>query len=69
MTLAGQINPASRTLLLVGLWLLMATPAARIVVSAVVYAQRREWVFVVLTLIVLMELAASVSVALVFREG
>jgi uncharacterized membrane protein len=66
MTLSGQINPASRTLLILGLWLLMATPAARIVVSAVAYARRRKWVFVVLTLIVLIELAASVALA--FRD-
>jgi uncharacterized membrane protein len=43
--------------------LLMATPAARVVLSAVSYARRRDWVFVALTLIVLLQLLASVFVA------
>ena len=41
----------------------MATPAARLLVSAVAYAQRREWGFVILTSIVLLELVASFAIA------
>ena len=37
--------------------------AACVVLSLVTYARRRDYVFVVLTLIVLLELAASVAVA------
>ena len=41
---------------------LLATPAAR-VISAIDCARKGEWLFVALTLIVLMELAVSVAVA------
>jgi uncharacterized membrane protein len=51
-------------LLTSGVLLLIATPAARVLVSSVGYARRREWLFVVLTLIVFAELVASVVVAL-----
>ena len=51
-------------LLTSGMVILMATPAARVVVSIVDYARERDWMFFVLTLVVLLELAASVLVAM-----
>ena len=63
MTLAASDSKPARLLLSAGLMLLMATPAARVVLSAVSYARRRDWGFVVLTLIVLLQLLASVFVA------
>jgi uncharacterized membrane protein len=63
MTLVTASSRATGALLSTGLWLLMATPAARVVLSAVSYARRRDWLFVSLTLIVFLELAASVVVA------
>jgi uncharacterized membrane protein len=63
LTLADAGGALTRALLAVGLVLLMATPPARVVVSAVVYARRRDWVFVCLTLVVLVELMASVVLA------
>ena len=43
--------------------MLMATPGARIAIAAIVYARQREWLFVGLTLLVIVELAASVLLA------
>ena len=63
MTLVRGDSAPARTLLTTGLVLLMATPVARVVASAVSYARRRDWVFVVLTLIVFLQLVASVIVA------
>lgn len=45
-----------------GLMLLLATPAARVVVLVWVFARRREWPFVAASLIVLAVLAASVLI-------
>ena len=64
MAFAGDVAHASGPLLTVGLLLLMATPAARLLVSSIAYTRRREWIFVWLTLIVAAELAASVFAAL-----
>jgi uncharacterized membrane protein len=50
-------------LLTTGLLLLMATPAARVILSAFTYLRRRDWAFAILTLVVLLELVASVFVA------
>lgn len=62
--LAGGLTPFSRLLFAVGLVILLATPAARILVAAAMYARQREWLFVGLTLIVAAELLASVLAAL-----
>ena len=43
--------------------ILLATPAARVVISVVEYVRERDWLFVALTLIVLLTLAGSVVVA------
>ena len=53
----------SRLLLDVGLVILFATPAARVAVSIVDYVRDRDWLFSALTLVVLLELAASVAAA------
>ena len=53
----------SRLLLDVGLVTLLATPAARVAVSIVDYLRQRDWLFSALTLVVLLELAASVVAA------
>ena len=64
MTLANASDALAAAMLTGGLVLLIATPAARVVASAVSYARRRDWVFVGLTLAVCVELLASVVVAL-----
>jgi len=64
LTFAGSADAAARTLLTMGILVLLATPVARVAISSVGLAVRREWLFVVLTLIVLGELLASVAAAL-----
>ena len=46
-----------------GLIILLATPAARVMVSVIEYVRGRDWTFVVLTLIVLLALGGSVLAA------
>jgi uncharacterized membrane protein len=53
----------SSVLLTTGLVILMATPAARVVVSLGEYAIEHDWPFVMLTAIVLLELLGSVVAA------
>jgi uncharacterized membrane protein len=55
-------------LLQAGIIILLATPVARVVVSVVQYVGERDWTFTTLTLIVLVELLASVVAALVFHR-
>jgi len=55
-------------LLTSGLIVLMATPVARVVVSAAQYLVARDWVFVALTTTVLVELLASLVAALYGRR-
>jgi uncharacterized membrane protein len=59
---------ASQLLLQVGILVLLATPAARVVVSVVEYVIERDWTFAALTLVVLGELVASAIAALVFNK-
>ena len=66
--LGGSAAPASAVLLQVGIVVLLATPVARVVVSIVQYVNERDWAFVVLTGIVLLELMASAVAALVFNK-
>ena len=67
LTLLRPAEGAQRALLTSGLVLLMATPIARVAVSAFTYARRRDWLFAALTGIVLLELFASVAAALSAR--
>jgi uncharacterized membrane protein len=51
-----------------GLLILMGTPITRVAASIVEYAVARDWLFVVLTTIVLLEIIASIVAALVFHQ-
>jgi uncharacterized membrane protein len=64
LTLTTGGSGAARTLLTVGIVLLLATPIVRVAVSSAGYAHRREWLFVVLTLVVLAQLIATIVAAL-----
>ena len=63
MALAGVGGGIAPMLLTGGLLLLLATPVARVTVSLVEFARERDWVFVVLTLAVLLALGMSVLAA------
>ena len=63
LTFAGAGRSAA-PLLTSGLIILLATPVARVVVSIVEYARDRDRLFFALTLIVLLELGASVFAAI-----
>jgi uncharacterized membrane protein len=55
-------------LLHAGVVVLLATPVTRVIVSIVEYVNERDWLFVSLTAIVLVELMASAVLALVFNK-
>ena len=63
MTLMGLDVAAAHGLLTAGVMVLLATPASRVLVSVISYGHSRDWLFTALTLIVLIELAASVLAA------
>lgn len=63
LAIAGVAGGVARALLGAGLLILLATPGARVVVSVVGYVKVRDWLFVALTSIVLLGLAASVAAA------
>jgi uncharacterized membrane protein len=58
----------ARFLLHAGIIMLLATPVARVVVSLGEYALQRDWIFVGLTLTVLLELLASAAAAMYGRK-
>jgi len=60
-----QSSPA---LLQAGIVLLIATPAARVVLSIVEYAIAKDRLFLILTSIVFLELVAGAVAALVFHK-
>jgi uncharacterized membrane protein len=65
----ARVGPeASRFLLQTGVLVLLATPIVRVVVSIAEYLVERDWLFVALTTIVLLELTTSVVAALVFNR-
>jgi uncharacterized membrane protein len=64
MTFAFGNTRAAGALLSGGMVVLLATPVARVAVSSVGYARRRDWLFVALTLVVFGELLASIIAAL-----
>lgn len=68
LSFAGFGANLSALLLTIGLMTLVATPVARVLVSAIVYFAQRDWLFAALTAIVLLELMASVVAALVFHR-
>lgn len=58
----------SGTLLMSGLLILMATPVTRVAASVVEYVIERDWLFVALTSVVLLEICVGVVAALVFQR-
>jgi uncharacterized membrane protein len=63
MTLTGIERNVARVLLNAGLLMLLATPVMRVVVSVIEYVREGDWIFVVLTLVVLLALGGSVVAA------
>ena len=63
LTVAGVFPAVANAALGAGLIVLLATPIARVIVSAGGYARERDWVFVLLTIGVLVSLAGSVLAA------
>ena len=68
LILALLAAPGASLLLNVGILTLLMTPVARVLVSIAEYAAARDWTFVALTAIVLVELLASAVAALVFNK-
>lgn len=63
------VRPGAGALLMnIGVVVLIATPAARVVLSFVEYAHGRDLRFVVLTGLVLLELVAGAVAAIVFHR-
>ena len=67
LSLAGRANAAD-VLLRGGVIILLATPVTRVLISIVDYARERDWPFVALTAIVLVELMASAAAALMLNR-
>jgi len=63
LSMFGGTAGAARLLLNAGLVILMATPVGRVIISVSEYAFERDWVFVLLTTIVLLELLGSLLAA------
>jgi uncharacterized membrane protein len=63
LSAAGSLTAAAAFLLTAGLLVLFATPVARVVVSMLEYAAERDWLFVTLTAIVLLEIGVGVLAA------
>ena len=63
MMLTGYRVGFAGLLLNAALIILLATPAARVIVSVIEYIRERDWLFVVLTLVVLAALGGSVVAA------
>jgi uncharacterized membrane protein len=63
LLLTAGSSRAANLLLNIGLVILMATPVGRVVISVGEYALERDWFFVAMTSIVLLELLASVVAA------
>jgi uncharacterized membrane protein len=68
LDLTTSFGSAADGLMLFGLIALIATPIARVAASVLDFGRRRDWVFFVLTLIVLGELCAGIVAALVFHR-
>jgi uncharacterized membrane protein len=68
LEVARVVPGAGLMLLNVGILLLIATPAARVVLSIVEYVIARDWPFTLLTTIVLMELVAGAVAAVLFHK-
>jgi uncharacterized membrane protein len=60
--------PAAALFLRIGIVVLLATPVARVCVSIAEYVAERDWMFTILTLIVLAELAGGLIAAVSGRK-
>jgi uncharacterized membrane protein len=58
---SGAMGFSSRGLVQLGLLLLIATPIARVVFSVIGFARQRDWLYVVITLTVLILLTYSLA--------
>jgi len=66
---AALVHPGAGAVLLnIGIVVLICTPAARVVLSTIEYLVDRDWLFVGLTSIVLLELIAGAVAAIVFHK-
>lgn len=63
LTLVDVTGRAASIVLTTAIAILLATPPARVVISVVEYIRERDWLFVALTLTVLLTLALSVVAA------
>ena len=63
LALIHEADAVAPIVLTIAIVVLLATPATRVAISVVEYARERDWLFVALTLIVLLTLAGSVLVA------
>ena len=63
LTLAHEADGLAPIVLTAAIVILLATPAARVVISVAEYVRERDWLFAALTSIVLLTLAGSVVVA------
>ena len=61
-------SPVASTLMAAGLLILMGTPVTRVAASVLEYAVERDWLFVALTTMVLLEIIAGVVAAFVFHQ-
>src|SRR5262249_822631 len=59
--LRGALGGHSRGLIQLGLLLLIATPVARVVLSVIEFARKRDWLYVTTTLMVLATLIYSLA--------
>lgn len=63
MAMAGYSTRFAGLLLETALVVLMTTPAARVLISVIAYVRERDWLFVALTVVVLLALGGSVVAA------
>ena len=63
ISISGAARSIAEPLLSMAILILLGTPVARVVISVVEYVRERDWLFVTLTLIVLLTLAGSVVAA------
>ncbi|HEX4348043.1 MAG TPA: DUF1634 domain-containing protein [Vicinamibacterales bacterium] len=64
LTFAERDSRPGPALIRAGLVVLLATPITRVAASAISYVLSKDWLFVVLTSVVLIELAAAVLAAI-----
>ena len=63
MIFVGAAVETAGVLLKIALIVLIATPPTRVVISVIEYVRERDWLFVVLTVVVLLALAGSLMAA------